>query len=137
MVRARRGERKRRGERTRRGERERQRLRARQYLRGRPQLRMLSACMDRVGRMHGPRRTHALIESQLRMFSACMDRVGREAASSLIIRSTVVAFQIPRTAASRSCVRHMTGRRGAYVSCVYRCVYCDSFTDEEDWGRVV
>lgn len=23
------------------------------------------------------------------------------------------------------------------VSCVYRCVYCDSFTDEEDWGRVV
>ena len=104
MVRARRGER------TRRGERERQRLRARQDLRGRPQLRMLSACMDRVGRMHGPRRTHALIdiESQLRMFSACMDRVGREAASSLIIRSTVVAFQIPRTAASRSCVRRMS-----------------------------
>lgn len=62
--------------------------------------------MDRVGRMHGPRRTHALIESQLRMFSACTDRVGREAASSLIIRSTVVAFQIPRTAASRSRVRH-------------------------------
>ena len=116
MVRARRGER------TRRGERERQRLRARQDLRGRPQLRMLSACMDRVGRMHGPRRTHALIESQLRMFSACMDRVGREAASSLIIRSTVVAFQIPRTAASRIRVRHDRFVETMCLVCISMCV---------------
>ena len=108
--------------------RERRGLRARQDLGGRQQHHMLSACMDRVGRMHAP------WASMLRRARGCRSRAGRHG-SSLINRSHFpqieIADSVPKATAGAA---SPFSTYLAHVSWTM-CPVC--FTDEGDWGRVV